>query len=185
MGMSPRLKAHRKFLGSLNDSVERPFLVPMETLFVGPLAGVPAPNVYNVLSGRELFIYGITGYVQIVPRAAPGTVEDPDVELPDAITLQLQISPSDLTLFSAPITLSQIISTYHRPRTLFKLPAVWRVPADSQITATWAARAMAAWVAQRIFGVMLICEMVRHDALTSAASEVQRLTAAEAARLKK
>lgn len=134
---SPRLIAHRRFLANLNADIERPVIIPLEVTFevpaVIPVQGAILSAEYPVPSNKDLFISGLTGFIEMMPLAAPGTVDDPTVGLLDNTLINLYNDNDKEYLSVDPITMSQIIGGHRRTKPCLKLPGLWRVPASDTV----------------------------------------------------
>lgn len=167
---SPRLIAHRRYLASLNPNIERPVIVPMEIAYTCPVA-IPtqgddvSPAPYHVPSDKDFFLTGLTGFVEMVPTPAPGTVEDPIVRCADLIQVQITSNGDKEEMFDTPITMSQIVPSHRRVKPPIKLPSIWRVPADDDIMVEFTV--LPAWTGLmapatiRRFGIALIGILIR------------------------
>jgi hypothetical protein len=175
--LSPRLVAHRHYLASLNDQIERPFLIPLLSTYFDPggAAGTPATSSFKISSKYEFFCYGVSGSMEVIPSAMPANfVEDLEVSLPDSLQFQVYSTPGEKRLFggqiNTPMTFSQIIPTYKRGKEPFKLPGIWRVPAGGTIWVDWQALANPQWALGEEpeghhFGITLIGEYIDQGVL--------------------
>lgn len=134
---SPRVIAHRRFLANLNADIERPVIIPLETLYTVP-ATIPVVGdrivmSYPVPSNKDLFISALTGFIELTPVAAPGTVDDPTVALLDNTLINVYNDNDKEYLSTDPITMSQIVGGHRRIKPVFKFPGLWRVPASDSV----------------------------------------------------
>lgn len=154
--MSP-VGRHKAFLRGLNEQEIRPFLIYLETSYAAAAAGTPNPSPYTIPSDRDIFVYGIKGWMQ----RAISDVGQLDTERVNAqlVSVQINANPTDVNLFSTPTKLASFMSWPDGDTNYVKLPVPWRLQGGAVITASWTALAgMPA--AQRFFGVLLICEAV-------------------------
>jgi len=181
---SPRMIAHRRYLASVNPDIEAPRIIPMEAEYTVPAAGIGNNGafvnaIYNVPSNKDCFITGIIGACEIIPSQAPGTVLDPDIQLPDLIRLQVKTVSGKDELFVegtptgqraaglGKITLSHLVATPFRPKAQQKLSGIWRVSAEDTIEVEY--QVLPAWplaVGQtRRFGISLVAILIRQAEL--------------------